>query len=214
VANTANIGADLGAIASGVELLSESPATVSLIPLGDRNCLGRDRDSLSVLRYIPKGSNAGPLCLILSMPLLSDQIGVRPLGVRSFPRFTSTAALSRLVALFGTTVSPYLFFWPASEEIEELHQHHKRRGTEPDIMWAQLDVDLGMLPANAVFYFIVLTTAATLIPRAYMTSLQPGTAACRRSRRDAVRDWFHWHRLAFDTRGVRRICRRGGVRLA
>jgi Mn2+/Fe2+ NRAMP family transporter len=66
--------------------------------------------------------------------------------------------------VLGTTISPYLFFWETSEEVEEMHERGIARGDRSALRRAQLDTGIGMLLANVVFYFIVLTTAATLYP--------------------------------------------------
>jgi len=76
--------------------------------------------------------------------------------------------LSVLVGILGTTISPYLFFWQASQEVEEDRAHGKltvnqRRGsTDAELNAARTDVLTGMLFSNLVMYFIILTTAATL----------------------------------------------------
>jgi NRAMP (natural resistance-associated macrophage protein)-like metal ion transporter len=72
-----------------------------------------------------------------------------------------------LVAVFGTTISPYLFFWQAAQEVEEERalgrNLAKRRGATPDeLRTCRTDVVVGMFASNAVMYFIILTTAATL----------------------------------------------------
>jgi NRAMP (natural resistance-associated macrophage protein)-like metal ion transporter len=73
-----------------------------------------------------------------------------------------------LVGIFGTTISPYLFFWQASEEVEEERDQGKltveaRRGaTDSELRNSRNDVVTGMLFSNLIMYFIVLTTAATL----------------------------------------------------
>jgi Mn2+/Fe2+ NRAMP family transporter len=71
-----------------------------------------------------------------------------------------------LVALFGTTISPYLFFWQAAQEVEEqkaLGRTDRKRGATPQEQRAtRTDVVTGMFASNAVMYFIILTTAATL----------------------------------------------------
>ena len=82
-------------------------------------------------------------------------------------RFDSTY-LSTLVAILGTTISPYLFFWQANQEVEEQKSKRNHRGGKvktatsgelPDAVW---DVNTGMLLSNVVMYFIILATAATL----------------------------------------------------
>lgn len=76
--------------------------------------------------------------------------------------------ISVLVAILGTTISPYLFFWQAAQEVEEDRDHGKvtvaqRRGsTNKELRIAKRDVLTGMLLSNLIMYFLILTTAATL----------------------------------------------------
>ena len=78
------------------------------------------------------------------------------------------AYLAVLVGILGTTISPYLFFWQAAQEVEEDKDHGKvtvaqRRGsTNKELSIARTDVFTGMLLSNVVMYFLILTTAATL----------------------------------------------------
>jgi Mn2+/Fe2+ NRAMP family transporter len=80
----------------------------------------------------------------------------------------SNEYLSVLVAILGTSISPYLFFWQAAEEVEEERAEGrdtvaKRRGaTDEELRRARADVLTGMFFSNFVMYFIILTTAATL----------------------------------------------------
>lgn len=74
-----------------------------------------------------------------------------------------------VVAVLGTTISPYLFFWQASQEVEEMNQgkHHRplmalRRGGNPEIDRIAIDTTVGMIFSNAIAFFIILTTAAVL----------------------------------------------------
>ena len=76
--------------------------------------------------------------------------------------------LAVLVGILGTSISPYLFFWQAAEEVEEERAEGKntlaqRQGaTDPELRSARNDVVFGMFFSNFVMYFIILTTAATL----------------------------------------------------
>jgi Mn2+/Fe2+ NRAMP family transporter len=76
--------------------------------------------------------------------------------------------LAVLVGILGTTISPYLFFWQAAQEVEEDRDRGKttvakRRGaTNRELASAKRDVVTGMLLSNTVMYFLILTTAATL----------------------------------------------------
>ncbi|MFL5028545.1 MAG: NRAMP family divalent metal transporter [Xanthobacteraceae bacterium] len=74
-----------------------------------------------------------------------------------------------VVAVLGTTISPYLFFWQASQEVEEMSHGRKHRplkelhrGRHPELNRIALDTTVGMVFSNLIAYFIVLTTAATL----------------------------------------------------
>jgi Mn2+/Fe2+ NRAMP family transporter len=78
------------------------------------------------------------------------------------------AAVSTLVGILGTTISPYLFFWQASQEVEEEKGRGKRtlaerRGASAhELADARLDVNTGMFFSNLVMFFIMLATASTL----------------------------------------------------
>jgi Mn2+/Fe2+ NRAMP family transporter len=76
--------------------------------------------------------------------------------------------LSRFVGILGTTISPYLFFWQASQEVEEERAQGRRSvsqrqgATVEELRQARTDVVTGMFFSNFIMYFIILTTAATL----------------------------------------------------
>jgi len=76
--------------------------------------------------------------------------------------------LTIVVAVLGTTISPYLFFWQASQEVEEMNHGRsakplkKRKGGSREISRITRDTTIGMIVSNVVSYSIVLTTAATL----------------------------------------------------
>lgn len=81
----------------------------------------------------------------------------------------SSDYLLMVVAVLGTTISPYLFFWQASQEVEEMNQGRISRplrdlvrGGDPELDRIQIDTTIGMLLSNVVAFFIILTTAAVL----------------------------------------------------
>jgi NRAMP (natural resistance-associated macrophage protein)-like metal ion transporter len=80
----------------------------------------------------------------------------------------SAAYWATLVGLFGTTISPYLFFWQASQEVEEerkqgeLTLEARRGSTDAELRQSRTDTITGMFFSNLIMYFIILTTAATL----------------------------------------------------
>jgi Mn2+/Fe2+ NRAMP family transporter len=74
-----------------------------------------------------------------------------------------------VVAVFGTTISPYLFFWQASQEVEEMNRGRARRplrelakGGNPELDRIKIDTTIGMILSNTVAFFIILTTASVL----------------------------------------------------
>ena len=168
VANTINAGADIGAIAAAMNLLVSIPAPVFVIPMSllilaiqiwgsYRRIAGFFKWlTLSLLAYVGSAFFARPDWAEVLRGTFAPalQFNARFLGI--------------LVAIFGTTISPYLFFWQASQEVEEDIAKGKktvaaRRGaTKRELKHANWDVNLGMFFSNLVMYFIILATAATL----------------------------------------------------
>jgi Mn2+/Fe2+ NRAMP family transporter len=79
----------------------------------------------------------------------------------------SRGFLAVLMGILGTTISPYLFFWQAAEEVEEAEANGRTRAERKGAMAGELrgaraDTIAGMLFSNLIMYFIILTTAATL----------------------------------------------------
>ncbi len=76
----------------------------------------------------------------------------------------SRAFFSVLVAILGTTISPYLFFWQAAQEVEEeralgRNLAQRRGATREELAACRTDVTTGMFASNAIMYFIIMTTA-------------------------------------------------------
>ena len=74
-----------------------------------------------------------------------------------------------VVAVLGTTISPYLFFWQASQEVEEMHKgkvhrplRELSRGGVPELDRIKIDTTVGMIFSNVIAFFIILTTASVL----------------------------------------------------
>ena len=168
IANTINAGTDIGAIAAGLNLLIPVPVTAMVVPValailafqikGSYRLIAKTFKwlTLALLAYIGAAFFAHPdAAAVLRHTFVPD--------LRFDPVYLST-----LVAILGTTISPYLFFWQASEEVEEEVSHGRTSlaerigATDDELHWAEWDVGLGMLFANAVFYFIILATGATL----------------------------------------------------
>jgi NRAMP (natural resistance-associated macrophage protein)-like metal ion transporter len=168
VANTINAGADLGAIAAAANLLIPVPIGI-LIPAIAAFIVGiQIWGSYRFIASVFKWLTLSLLAYIGAAFFAHPQWGkvVRATLVPTFewnPQF-----LSLLVAILGTTISPYLFFWQASQEVEEeiargLVSLSDRRGATPrELKLAAWDVNIGMLFSNLVMYFVILATGATL----------------------------------------------------
>ena len=168
VANIVNIGADLHAIAAVVELLTGVPALVLIAPIGVAVALTEIVVPYALFaRYLK----------ILTLVIFAYVIGAfvahpdwtAALTSTVVPRLTlDRGMIATVVAILGTTISPYLFFWQASEEVEEEHERgivapRSRTGQMGALLRAaRVDVATGMALANVGFYFVVLTSAATL----------------------------------------------------
>ena len=86
-----------------------------------------------------------------------------------WPRFTPNSdAAAVVVGVFGTTISPYLFFWQASEEVEDMQARHARglrrdrHEAGPELRRIRWDTWAGMFYSDITAYFIILATAVTL----------------------------------------------------
>ena len=164
VANTTNIGADIAAVAAGVELLTGLPETALIVPLGIVIALSEILIPYRIFANYLKLLTLVLFAYVIDAFLAGPDWG-KALRNTFLPSIQLNATfITTIVAVLGTTISPYLFFWQTSEEVEEMHRRHLERGDEVEIRREQIDVDAGMLLANIIFYFIVLTTAATLYP--------------------------------------------------
>jgi Mn2+/Fe2+ NRAMP family transporter len=102
-----------------------------------------------------------------------------------FPEISFTAAaLTVIVAVFGTTISPYLFFWQSSEEVEELEarhepdlRHESKVAAIEDLARIRWDTFVGMAFSNLVAFFIILATAVTLHATGHTDIQTSGEAA-------------------------------------
>ena len=169
IANTVNIGADIAAMGAASELVLGWGARTFTVVLA----LG----SLGLQLFVPYHRYVKVLKW-LTLALFA-YVGVIFTVHIDWPQvLTRTvlpdlklneAAVTVIVAVFGTTISPYLFFWQSSEEVEDLAAEH-----QPDLLDEQpaeareqlermgFDTFVGMALSNIVAFFIILTTAVTL----------------------------------------------------
>ena len=168
VANTINAGTDIGAIASAINLIVPIPPTLIILPVSliivALQFWGSYRLLTRVFKWLTLALFAYVGAAFLARPDWSEV-----LKATFVPRITlDSNYLTTLVAILGTTISPYLFFWQASEEVEEeinmgRSTLSQRQGaTYQELRDATLDTDVGMFICNLVFYFVIIAAAATL----------------------------------------------------
>jgi len=182
LANIVNIAADLGGMAEATRLVTGVPVAIS-IPIEGIGILAL----LMYSRYRTIASTLKWLSLVLlAYVLTAFVVHVDwPLAIRAtfVPHVEwSRAFFAALVAILGTTISPYLFFWQAAEEVEEERAQGrnlaKRRGaTAEELNACRTDVVTGMFASNAIMYFIILATAATLHANGQTTIVSASQAA-------------------------------------
>jgi NRAMP (natural resistance-associated macrophage protein)-like metal ion transporter len=167
VANVINIAADLGGMAEATELITGIRLLI-WIPVYALFILGL----LFWASYKLIAKLFKWLTLVLFAYLLASFYAhvdwKHALAVTFLPHLEwSRGFLAVLVAILGTTISPYLFFWQAAQEVEEgkamgqTHAQH-RSATTAELRTARADTIAGMFFSNCIMYFIILTTAATL----------------------------------------------------
>jgi NRAMP (natural resistance-associated macrophage protein)-like metal ion transporter len=168
VANVFNIAADLGGMADAVEMLTGIPSIVWVPLFGVGILAATVFTSYATFARGLKWLSAVLFCYVASA-VLSRPHWREALLASVIPRVSwSRDAVATFVAILGTTISPYLFFWQAAQEVEEDRSRGRttlaaRRGaTAHELRDASLDVNTGMFFSNLVMYFIILATATTL----------------------------------------------------
>jgi NRAMP (natural resistance-associated macrophage protein)-like metal ion transporter len=168
VANTINLGSDLGAMAAALNLLLPGPTMLYVALFGAASVLLEVFVSYARYTRILKWSALSLLAYILVpfVAQLSPREVLRGVLVPqlSFDRQTTMA----VIATLGTTISPYLFFWQAGQEVEEQHRLHTHplgvfpRAAGPGLARMRTDTVVGMAVTSVTALFIVIATAATL----------------------------------------------------
>jgi NRAMP (natural resistance-associated macrophage protein)-like metal ion transporter len=168
IANVFNIGADIGGMADALRMVTGIPPFVGA-PLFALSIVGllfwcSYATLARVFRWMTLALFAYVIAAFLSRPDWSQV-----LHATFTPHFElNRSYISVVVAILGTTISPYLFFWQAALEVEEDRDRGKttvaqRRGaSDQELSGATKDIFIGMFFSNLVMYFIILTAGATL----------------------------------------------------
>src|SRR5579863_9068510 len=159
IANVVNIAADLGGMAAATRMVTGAPVALMVPVFGVVIVLLLMRSSYRAIARVFKWLTL----VLLAYVLTAFVAGVDwklALEVTLVPRIEwSRAFFSVLVAILGTTISPYLFFWQAAQEVEVEEAKGRtladRRGaTAEELRACRTDVTTGMFASNAVMYFI------------------------------------------------------------
>jgi NRAMP (natural resistance-associated macrophage protein)-like metal ion transporter len=169
IANTINIAADLAAMGEALSLVIGG--------LNHEHALIFAATSVLLQVFIPY-NRYEPFLKVLTLVLFlyvgvvfTAEIPWKEVAIGTFlPKPSMDGPfLLMVVAVLGTTISPYLFFWQASQEVEEMTSGRPRRplkslksGGSPELERMAIDTSVGMIFSNLIAYFIILTTAATL----------------------------------------------------
>ena len=169
VANILNIAADIAAMGESLQLLVGGPPHVYSVGFG-AVCLTL-QVFLPYQRYVRYLKWLTLALLAYVVLVLTIHIPWYEVAARTVtPHFALTSEfLTVIVAVFGTTISPYLFFWQASQEVEELNADpaagplaHSPDGAREHLRRIKIDTYLGMGFSNLVAFCIILGCAATL----------------------------------------------------
>jgi NRAMP (natural resistance-associated macrophage protein)-like metal ion transporter len=170
VANTINVAADIAAMAESVHLVAGGPTQLYAVAFG-AVCLGLEvfmsyRKYVRYLKWLTLALFAY-VGVVLSVDVQWGQV----LAGIALPRVDLSApALTLVVAIFGTTISPYLFFWQAAQEVEESAAAASGRkgahaaSTGRQLQRIELDTIAGMTFSNLIALAIIVSAAATLHP--------------------------------------------------
>lgn len=168
IANVINLGADLGAMGAALALFIPGPVLLYTVLLATLSILLEVFLSYNRYASILKWTTLSlfsyvAVVFVVDIPLAEAARGIL---VPSFT-FDREHAMA-LVAVFGTTISPYLFFWQAGQEVEEQHRRHTKplcvspRTVGRELRRIRLDTLVGMGFSHLTALFIIVATAATL----------------------------------------------------
>lgn len=184
IANTINAGTDIAAIAAAINMFVPIPIGALVIPIAiaivGLQIWGSYRLIVKIFKWLTLSLFAYVIAAFLAKP---DWYSVAKATFLPQISFTSDY-ITTIVAILGTTISPYLFFWEASEEVEEEKSEGRsklseRKGaTDVEIRKEKIDTVVGMLFCNLVFYFVIVSAGATLHVTG-QTNIQSATEAAQ-----------------------------------
>jgi NRAMP (natural resistance-associated macrophage protein)-like metal ion transporter len=176
VANTINIGADIGAVAAAAQLVVKAPfwlyAVLTTVLVVTLEVLVSYKSYAKILKWLALALLSYPATTLI----IAEPWG-EILRATLVPHFEFTFAfLFIITGVFGTTISPYMFFWQASEEVEEeiaarvrTNKDGKPRIGLNFIRNMRIDTAIGMVSSELVQWFIIITTGSVLFSHGIKT---------------------------------------------
>jgi Mn2+/Fe2+ NRAMP family transporter len=168
VANVVNLGADLSAMGAALKLLTGGNSALYTLLFGVVCVVVEVAMSYQRYASVLKWSTLSLFSYVAVVAVAGVPWG-HALVALVIPEIQWTSAYATaIVAILGTTISPYLFFWQAGQEIEEQHRHHAKplcvtpREAGPELKRIRLDTLTGMAFSTIISITIVYATAATL----------------------------------------------------
>jgi len=182
IANTINIAADLAAMGAAITLVIGGPAPIYALIFGIFCALSEVfipyRSYAHVLKWLTL------VLFVYVLAVLTVHIEwIEALHAIFRPSFeVTTDYLLTIVAVFGTTISPYVFFWQTAQEVEDMQLARERplieqaQDTKHHLQRMAIDTGVGMAFSNGIAFCIMITTAATL-HQAGMTNIATAAEA-------------------------------------
>ncbi|MBV8669198.1 MAG: divalent metal cation transporter [Candidatus Eremiobacteraeota bacterium] len=196
IANSINAGADIGAIAAAINLLVPIRIVALIVPVAvvllALQIWGSYKVTASVFKWLSLALFAYVGSAFFAHPdVRRTLVGTFVPHLHADPGYITT-----VVAIIGTTISPYMFFWQATQEVEEdvafgRHYLWQRKGTtDQELRYTAWDVGIGMFFSQFVGYFIILSTAATLFATGHNNIATAADAA--RALEPIAGRWSEW----------------------
>ena len=166
IANTINVGSDLAGMAEAAELLTGFSSHIFVVILGV--AIGW---AIVQFRYYQIANVLKWLALVLGAYIISAFLARPDWGQVLRAAFTVSmpkASVATVAAILGTTISPYLFFWQAAQEVEEEKAMgrriliHRMNATPRQLRNRRIDVGVGTFFTNIIMFFVMVSTALTL----------------------------------------------------
>ena len=168
IANTVNIAADLSGMADAMSILTglRSPWFILLFGISITYAIIKFKYTsiANILKWLALSLMAYVITAVIIHPnwkeIIQQAFSIKFPGQKKI--------IEMIVAILGTTISPYLFFWQAAQEVEEeksqgkVSEQQRKGASRREILDRKIDVGAGTFLSNIVMFFIILTTALTL----------------------------------------------------